>query len=106
MNTKSMVEIELLHGKRILLPKCWEKVYNVCEKTGWIIRMSSAFPFFTFEKCRYVKFKFMTQYETIGDRLDPTYRVNCTLCQFASIFGVEISHFEKMLVENDLACNC
>ena len=106
MDTKSMVEIELLSGKRIILPKRWEKVYNACEKTRWLIRMSSTFPFFKFEKRRYVKFNFRTQYETLNDRLDPTYRVNCTLCQFASIFSVEIEPFERMLVENDLTRNC
>ena len=106
MGEKNLVEIELLSGKRIILPKRWEKVYNACEKTGWLIRMSSAFPFFKFEKCRYVKFKFRTHYETLNDRLDPTYRVNCTLFQFASMFGVEIEPFERMLVENDLTCNC
>lgn len=103
MDTKNLVEIELLSGNRILLPNQWEKVYNACEKTGWLIRMSSAFPFFKFEKKRYVKFKFRTHYEMINDFYDPTYRANCTLRQFAFIFGIEISFFEQMLVENDLA---
>lgn len=103
MDTKNVVEIELLSGNRILLPKRWEKIYNLCEKTRWIIRRSSVFPFFKFEKQRYVKFKFRTHYETINDFSDPTYRANCTLRQFAFIFGIEISSFEQMLVENDLA---
>ena len=106
MDTKNLVEIELLSGKRILLPKLWEKVYNLCEKTRWLIRRSSTFPFCKFEKKCYVKFKVRTHYETINDFSDPTYRVNCTLRQFASMFGIEISSFEQMLVENDLACNC
>ena len=106
MDTKKLIEIELLSGNRILLLSQWEKVYNLCEKTRWLIRRSSTFPFFKFEKKRYVKFKFRTHYETINDFSDPTYRVNCTLYQFASMFGVEISPFEKVLVENDLACNC
>ena len=94
MDTKNLVEIELLSRKRILLPKRWEKVYNACEKTRWLIRRSSTFPFFKFENKRYVKFKFRTHYETVNDFSDPTYRVNCTLSQFASMFGVEISPFE------------
>ena len=105
MDTKNVVEIELLSRKRILLPKSWEKVYNICEKTRWLIRRASTFPFFKFEKQRYVKFKFRTQYETIDSFCDPTYRVNCTLSQFASIFGVEIPPFERVIVENDLAYN-
>lgn len=106
MDTKNVVEIELLSRKRILLPKSWEKIYNVCEKTRWLIRRSSTFPFFKFEKKRYVKFKFRTHYETLNDLSDPTYRANCTLSQFVFIFGIEILSFEQMLVENDLACNC
>lgn len=45
----------------------------------------------------------MVIYDTMTSISDPTYRVKCTLSQFASMFGVEVLPFEKVLVENDLA---
>lgn len=103
MNQNNSIEIELINGNRVLLEQKWNKVYNLCEKTRWLLKRTPVFPFFKFEKQRYVKFKFMTAYETITSCTDPTYRVKCTLLQFASMFGIKISPFEKTLVENDLA---
>ena len=103
MDTRNVVEIELLSGKRILLPNKWDKIYDLCEKTRWLLRRAEAFPFFKFEKQRYVKFKFRTRFETIDDFFDPKFRVKCTLSQFASMFGIKVTPFERMLVENDLA---
>ena len=106
MDTRDVIEIELLNGTRILLPKDWSKIYKLEEKTAWHLGLSSAFPFLKLKKQCYVSFKFRTHYETLDDFFDPTYTVNCTLTQFASMFNINVLPFEKTLVENDLKYGC
>lgn len=106
MDTRDVIEIELLNGTRILLQKSWSKIYNLKEKTVWHLGLSSSFPFLRLKKQRCVSFKFRTKFETIDDFFDPTYTVNCTLTQFASMFNVNILPFEKALVESDLRYAC
>ena len=102
MDLNNLVEIELINKKRTLLVKNWRKVYNIYENTRWLLRRASTFPFFKFEKKRYVKFRFRTHYDTIDDFRDPEYKANCTLLQFAALFDASVTSFEKTIVRSDL----
>lgn len=96
------VEIELLNGNRILLPNDWFKVYGLKEKIRVKLKLVSKFPFISFEKERYVKFKFRTHYESLDSIFDPCFKVKCNLSQLAFLFGVNFTQFEQSLVEHDL----
>jgi hypothetical protein len=96
------VELELLNRNHVLLPNDWSKVYNLKEKSRVKLKLVSRFPFISFEKERYVKFRFRTQYKTIDSLYDPSFNVRCSLSQLAFIFGVNFRPFEKSLVEHDL----
>lgn len=97
------VEIELLNKKRLLLENDWTKVRNLVEKTGYFIKSSSRFPFFSIEKRRYCSFMFRTTYDTIDSFFDPKYKVNCTLPQLAALFDVAFKEFDKTIVEHDIS---
>ena len=95
------VEIELLNGNRILLPNDWFKVYSLKEKIRVKLKLVSKFPFISFEKERYVKFKLRTHYESLDSIFDPCFKVKCNLSQLAFLFGVNFTPFEKSLIEHD-----
>ena len=103
MDSDNLIEIELLNGKHTLLKRDWDKVYGISEKTRWLFKLKSAFPFFKLEKQQYVKFKFRTHYEALNDFSDPCYRVKLTPLQLANLYGVKVRPFEQAVVENDLA---
>ena len=96
------VELELLNGDHILLPNVWSKIYNLKENTRVKLKLISKFPFISFEKERYVKFRFRTHYETLDSMFDPSFNVRCSLSQLAFLFGVDFRKFEETLLDYDL----
>lgn len=102
MRDNEYVEVELLNGKRLILDKNMDKVYDLCEKPCLVFKWSSSFPFFHIERRRVVRFRYRKHYETINDWLDPKYTVNCTLVQFTALFGVNVKPFELAIVQNDI----
>ena len=104
MNTDNLIEVELLNGKRILIEKRWDKVYDIIEKYYNKLKFKHTFPFFTFEKIHYVKFTLQTTYQTARSRYDKVFKVNCTLIQFALLFGVKIPSFDVAKIKSDVEC--
>ena len=98
-----MIELELCNGNRILLPDDWSRIYNLRECTRKSYTFSRRFPFIKIIKKPYVSFRFMTTYLTLKDSDDLRLNVNCSLLQFASLFGVNVIQFEKALVDHDLS---
>lgn len=97
------VEIELTNGTYIVLPRNWDKVYNVREEISRSLKFCKHFPFMRFERRTYVSFRFMTEYETLTSYADPHYKANCNLKQFMHIFGInDVISFEQSLIESDL----
>lgn len=102
MSGRDYVEVELLNGKRLILEKNIDKVYDLCEKPCLVFKWSSSFPFFHIERRRVVRFRYRKFYDSINSRLDPRYIVNCTLVQFAALFGARLKPFELAIVQNDI----
>ncbi len=102
MSSGDYVEIELLNGKRLMIEKRIDKVYDLYEKPCLVFKWSSSFPFFRIERRRVVRFRYRKFYETIDSWLDPRYIVNCTLVQFVALFGVNLKPFELAIVQNDI----
>ena len=99
----SYIELELLSKNRILFHQSsWDKIYNLIEKTHTSIVFSSKFPFVSFKKSPYVTFKLRTHYTYLDSIADPRYNVNCTLCEFARLFGHEVAQFEETIVKCNL----
>ena len=96
------IELELLNGDHIFISNEWSKIYQLKEKSRIKMKLISRFPFISFEKERYVKFRFRTQYDTLDSIFDPRFKVRCSLSQLAFIFGVDFTPFDKSLVEHDL----
>ena len=97
-----IIEIELLSGKHTLLPKRFDKVYDICEKWTHNIKFTKHFPFISVSKVKFVSFKFRTEYETVNSEEDPRYYVNCTLAHLCRMFGIDIVTWERSCIENDL----
>ena len=102
MIKKDYVEIKVLSGKRFLLENNWEKVYNLAEKSWYSFKLSSKFPFISFEKHRYCTFKFRTVYSTLESCFDKRYNVNCNLSQLAELFDIDFKEFDTTLVYHDV----
>lgn len=101
-----LIEIELCNGEKILIERCWSKIYSLFEITKRSFKFVKRFPFIEVTKRRCCSFKIRTKYESFDSILDPKYEVNCTLVQFAQLFGVEIRSFEEAIVKNDIrGCN-
>ena len=100
--TKSCVEIELTNGHRTVIPKEWDKFYNIKEKTRTSLKLIKQFPFIEVLRHPVVSFKFRTEYEYLNSILDSKYTVNCSLVQLAKLFDANITPFEKTLVGQDL----
>ena len=98
---KDYVEIEVLNGKRFLLENNWEKVYNLAEKSWYSFKLSSKFPFISFEKHRYCTFKFRT-FRNNDSFLDKKFNVNCNLSQLAALFDVDFKEFDLTMVNHDV----
>lgn len=96
------IEIELIAGTRVVLPKRWDKVYDAYEITKTFFKFTNNFPFIIQEKVRCTHFAFKTQYEYAESSDDTRYLANCSIVQLAALFGVKVEPFEKSLVENDL----
>lgn len=102
MISKNPLELLLVNGKRVLIDKNWEKVYNIHEKQYYKINFSKHFPFISIVKKPCTVFKFRTQYQYMDSILDPTYKVDCTLVQLGSLFEVNVIPFEQSRIEKDL----
>lgn len=102
LRSRDYVEVELLNGKRLMLEKNMDKVYDLYEKPCLVFKWSSSFPFFHIERRRVVRFRYRKFYDTIDSWLDPRYTVNCTLVQFTALFGVSLKPFELAIVQNDI----
>ena len=101
MSTSSLIEIELTNGNHIVIKNNWDKIYNICEKTYATWHLTSRFPFIAIRHHRYTSFK-IQEGVYVKTCYDKRYKVNCTLCQFASMFGVKLKSFEQACVEADL----
>ena len=95
------VEIEVLSGKRFLLENNWKKVYNLAEKSWYSFKLSSKFPFISFEKHKYCTFKFRT-FHNNDSFLDKKFNVNCNLSQLAALFDVDFKEFDFTMVNHDV----
>ena len=98
MMKKDFVEIEVLSGKRFLLENNWEKVYNLAEKSWYSFKLSSKFPFISFEKHRYCTFKFSNN----NSLFDKKFKVNCDLSQLAALFDIDFKKFDLTMVNHDV----
>ena len=101
MMKKDYVEIEVLSGKRFLLENNWKKVYNLAEKSWYSFKLSSKFPFISFEKHKYCTFKFRT-FHNNDSFLDKKFNVNCNLSQLAALFDVDFKEFDFTMVNHDV----
>ena len=101
MMKKDFVEIEVLSGKRFLLDNSWEKVYNLVEKSWYSFKLSSKFPFISFEKHRYCEFKFRTLNNNYS-LFDKKFNVNCNLSQLAALFDIDFKRFDTTMVNHDV----
>ena len=101
---KDLVEIEDLNGNRFLIDNHWSKIYDLVEKTRFVVRWCSRFPFVHFEKQRYCSFKFRTIYTTLNSFFDKRYKINCNLSQLAALFGIEFKEFDRTIVMHDVKC--
>ena len=98
MMKKDFVEIEVLSGKRFLLENDWEKVYDLAEKSWYSFKLSSKFPFISFEKHRYCTFKFSNN----NSLFDKKFKVNCNLSQLAALFDIDFKKFDLTMVNHDV----
>ena len=96
------VEVKLIGGKRIMLERNPEKVFNVCEKTYLKWHFHKHFPFICFERKPCVSFKFRIHYETLNSSRDPTFCVDCTMKHFSKLFDFNVVGFEETCIEEDL----
>lgn len=101
MAIRNGIEIELTNGKRILVVNDWDRVYDLYEKSYSSISFTKRFPFVKIDKCLYTSFK-MQEYKGMVSYDDERYKVNCSLVQLASMFGVKLKSFDRAKVEGDL----
>ena len=102
MMKKDYVEIEDRSGKRFLLDNNWERVYNLAEKSWYSFKLSSKFPFISFEKHRYCTFKFRIRSFNNNSLFDKKFNVNCNLSQLAALFDVNFKEFDFTIVNHDV----
>ena len=101
--SSAYVELELLDKQRVLFhPYDWNKIYKLVERSRTVARFTKKFPFVEFKKLPYVTFKLRTEYEYLDSISDPRYNVNCTLREFAALFGKDIVPFEETIVKHNI----
>lgn len=96
------VEVELVNGHRTVIPKEWDKLYNIEEKTRTSFKLTKQFPFVKCVKQTYVSFRFRTEFVYANSWFDPKYKVRCSLAQLAKLFDANVTSFDKTIVESDL----
>ena len=97
-----MVEILLYSGVRTLLPKNWNKVYNIKEFKPYRLYFIGQFPFIRWFNTPVTRFTFRTVYEYMGSFLDPTYYAKCSCIQLAKMFEIDVQPFDSTIVNDDM----
>lgn len=96
------IEITCAGGTVTVLKRDWNRVYDMREfhKSG-VCRVKK-FPFFSFERRAFTRFRFQEKYETIQSDGDREFVVPYTCTELAKMFGVKVIPEARLKVENDL----
>ena len=101
----NMIEIETISGNRFLIDNDWSKVYNLVEKTRYVMKLQTKFPFIVFKKHTFCDFKFKTVYNTLRSCFDKRIKANCNILQLASLFDVNVKCFDESCTNHDMHTN-
>ena len=101
----NMIEIETISGNRLLIDNDWSKVYNLVEKTRYVMKLQTTFRFIVFKKHIFCDFKFKTIYNTLTSWCNKRIKAKCNILQLASLFDVNVKCFDESCINHDMHTN-
>lgn len=96
------IEITCADGTITVLKRDWNRVYDMHEfhKSG--VSCMKKFPFFSFKRRAFTRFRFQEKYQTIQSDGDREFVVPYTCIELARMFGIKVISEARLKVENDL----